>query len=492
MYRLLLYFLILLLIIAIIFSFFGLLPFSPLAIFFSSALLLLLCYITNTIFSKVLKIPTNGESFYITAYILALIITPAISIQSITFLIEASILAMASKYILVFQRKHFFNPAAIAVVITSFIFGQAASWWIGTAIMAPFVVLGGLLIVRKIQKEYMVVTFFAVALFISLFLSFFQGANLFLMLQRILLDSSLFFMGFIMLTEPHTTPPTRKLQMFYGGLVGLFFSPQIHFGVFYATPEIALVIGNVFSYIVSPKQKLLLILKEKIQTSKDTMDFLFARPRDFVYKSGQYMEWTLSHKNSDTRGNRRYFTLSSSPTEETLRIGVKFYDKGSSFKKTLRQLTPKTPLLAGLLTGDFTLPKDTARKLTFLAGGIGITPFRSMLQYLLDRNEKRDIIILYANKIQEDIVYKDVLDSVGKVLGIKVVYTLTDEKENNHWKGLRGKVDEKMIQDTIPDYKERFFYLSGPKTMVDAYENVLHALHIPSSHIKVDFFPGYA
>jgi Na+-transporting NADH:ubiquinone oxidoreductase subunit NqrB len=132
MYRLVLYVLIGLIGMAAILAYFKLLPFSPLALLASTILLIIICWATNFIFAYVLDVPINIESTYITALILALILDPAQSGGAFQFLGWAAILAMSSKYILALNKKHIFNPAAIAVVIPAFVLGQSASWWIGT------------------------------------------------------------------------------------------------------------------------------------------------------------------------------------------------------------------------------------------------------------------------------------------------------------------------------------------------------------------------
>lgn len=490
MYRLVFYYLIVLVIAAFILSLFGALPFSPFDLAFSTIFILCVCYTSNKIFSYVFKTPTNVESVYITALILTLIITPRSSFHSLLFLGSAALLAISSKYILAIKGKHIFNPAAIAVVLTAIGLGHSASWWIGTAWMMPFVVLGGLLVARKIQREDMTLVFFVIALLVSIFFNLQVGTDIVETLRRVILDSSLFFLGFVMLTEPLTTPSTKKLQIMYGALVGLLFSPQIHIGSVYSTPEIALVIANVFSYIVSPKIKLMLRLGKKKTVGADIIDFMFPLSSKIAFLPGQYMEWTLSHKNIDSRGNRRYFTIASSPTENNLRLGVKFYSNGSSFKRAMANLDTSTTLIGSQLAGEFTLPKDQNRKLVFIAGGIGITPYRSIIKYLLDKREKRDIIMFYSNKLESEIAYRDIFDAAALNLGIKTVYILT-EKVASTWRGRSGRIDAKMIAEEVPDYMERLFYLSGPHAMVVAFEQVLLGMGISRKNIKIDFFPGF-
>lgn len=307
-----------------------------------------------------------------------------------------------------------------------------------------------------------------------------------------LLRAPLLFLAFVMLTEPATTPPTRVLRIAYGALVGFLFAPNMHIGSVYSTPELALLIGNIFVYVVSPKDKLILKLKQTVQSAEGVYDFLFHPDKRFFFKPGQYLEWTLPHAGGDSRGNRRYFTIASSPTESDLRIGVKFYAKPSSFKKNLGVMKSGDIIVASQLAGDFTMPKDPNKKLAFIAGGIGVTPFRSMIKYCADSGEKRDIVLLYSNRAIGDIAYTDVFNDARQRAGIRTVYTLTD-KDNipADWQGRRGAFDERMIAEEIPDFKERTFYLSGPHAMVKAFEDILLWMGVKRWHIKKDHFPGF-
>lgn len=494
MYRFLLYYLSGLLLVAIVFSIFGILPFNPITLAGSTLFIIVVSWIANTISSWIFRVPTNIESVYITALILALIITPVngLNPQYIGFLVWVSVLSQASKYILALYKKHFFNPAALAVAITAVTINQSASWWVGTAWMLPFVLIGGLLMARKTRRFDLVVSFLTVAIITTIGFGLFRGSNLVTLTKTILIASPLFFFAFVMLTEPLTTPPTKKLQILYGGLVGLLFSPQIHIGAIFSTPELALLVGNVFSYIVSPKKKLLLTLKEKIQLAPSIYNFVFSTDTSMKFNAGQYMEWTVGHDKPDNRGNRRYFTVASSPTEQELIIGVKFYDASSTYKKSLLTMQPGEKVLAGQLAGDFTLPKNPKEKSVFIAGGIGITPFRSMIKYMVDTKQARDIVMFYSNKNVSEVVYTDVFDQAVDQLDLKMVYTLTDTTQiPQSWQGSTGMISAEMIEKEVPDYKERTFYISGPHAMVTAFETVLSSIGVSKSKIKIDFFPGF-
>lgn len=492
MYRLVLYYLIGLILVACALGFFHVIAYSPLQILFSTIFITAVCYITNFIFSYVFEVPTNVESIYITALILALIVTPTMSFHPLITVGWIALLSQATKYILAIGKKHIFNPAAVAVFLTATFLGSGASWWVGTAALAPFVFVGGILVVRKIRRVDLVFSFCIVALITILIFSSMHGSTLLVTLQKTVLDSSLLFLAFVMLTEPLTTPPTKHLQILYGILVGFLFAPQIHLGSLYTTPESALLIGNMFAFMVNPADKVLLVLQQKIQVGADQMDFIFHPSKKLSFIPGQYMEWTLQHPHTDSRGNRRYFTIASSPSEDTIRLGVKFYPNGSSYKKAMQFLSSNTKLMGASLAGDFILPKDASQKLVFIAGGIGITPFRSIIKYLIDTKQKRDIILMYSNKIPSEIMYQDVWGQAQQDLHIKTIYTLTDTTSiPQNWNGEVGRITPDMIKKEIPDYNSRIFYLSGPHAMVNAFETVLKSMGVSSSHIKIDFFPGF-
>lgn len=480
MYRLLLYYLIGLVLIAAGLSAWGYLHFSPIALLFSAVYLVAVCWISNHVFAYAYDAPTNPESSLITALILALIITPPTNPAGLLFPTAAGGLAIASKYMLAWNRKHIFNPAAIAVVLTAWGGNQTASWWVGTGAMLPFVLIGGLLLTRRIRHFQMVITFLAVSYIVAVGLTLAAHGNAVTTLRQITLSSSLFFLAFVMLTEPLTSPSRVGQQRWYAGLVGALFPPQVHIGSLAATPEIALAIGNVFSQIINPKVKLFPELTQKIRQAPDIADFIFRPDAEFSYKPGQYMEWTLPHSNADSRGDRRYFTLASSPTEPEVRLGVKFYKGSSSYKKALWNLDSEDIVVASQLGGDFVMPDDPDRKLAFIAGGIGVTPYRSMLKYLLDTKEHRDVAMLYAASSAEEIVYKDVMEAARNKLGANITYCVNQ------------RITPATIERQIPDYKERLFYVSGSHDMVTAMRSALHELGVSKRHIKLDFFAGYS
>lgn len=488
MYRLLIYYLGGLLVVALILSLFGNSSFSPLALIISTAILLAACWSVNAIFAYIFKVPANQESAIITALILALIVTPKLGLYDITFLLAASGLAMASKYLLTVGDMHIFNPAAVAVVLTAFGPQQSASWWVGTASLLPFVIIGGLLVVRKIRREWMVVVYLAAALLTTLLLAQNPAHSL----QQAVLTSSLFFLGFVMLTEPLTSPGTRGKQLIYAALVGFLAAPEVHIGSFYTSPELALVVGNLLTFMIDRRVRIFPILIDRKRVASNTADFVFRLDQPLKYRPGQYMEWTLPHDHADTRGIRRYFTLASSPTESDLRLGIKFYNPSSTYKQAMLNMTGDDQVVAAHVVGDFTLPRNKSKKLVFIAGGIGVTPFRSMIKYLIDKNEKRDITVIYAADSADDIAYREIFEQARQQLGINVYYVYAKQSENLDANSRSGYVDDSAIAELVPDIADRSFYISGSHQMVQAVKSALVRSGAKRTSVKVDYFPGYA
>jgi len=174
-------------------------------------------------------------------------------------------------------------------------------------------------------------------------------------------------------------------------------------------------------------------------------------------------------------------------------MGVKFYPKPSTFKKRLLAMKPGEKIAVCHLAGDFTLPRDRREKLAFIAGGIGITPFASMIRHMLEAKDQRDTVMLDANWRVDDISYDPLLREAHDSLGLRTVHALSaaDEVPPN-WQGAVGFVDSRMVRELLPDYKERTFYISGPPAMVTAAKRAVVELGVKRSRIRTDYFPGFA
>jgi ferredoxin-NADP reductase/Na+-translocating ferredoxin:NAD+ oxidoreductase RnfD subunit len=478
MYRLVLYYLTALYVVAVLFSAVGVLPYAPLDLVWSLVVILIASWVVNTACARIVKTVTNVESVYITAFILAFIM-PSVSFTdpaNAALLGAVAAIAMVSKYLIAPLRKHLFNPAALGAAVATPLLGMSATWWVaGNFPLLPFILIGGIAVVHKLRKSDLVISFAVAALITTVVIS----ANPVASLQATLQYSAIFFFAFVMLTEPLTMPPTRGLRIAYGALVGVLFIWAPTVGPLFISTELALLVGNFFSYVVSPKGRYMLSFVERRPLANGIFEYLFKLDKPISFASGQYLEWTLGGVEPDTRGNRRFFTIASAPEDTLLALGVRFYEKPSAFKRRLSALPSGGVATVSSLGGDFTMPKDTNRKLAFLAGGIGVTPFASMARHIHKRGENRDAVLLYSVKNDDEIAYKDVF---GEALqhGLRTKYVVKDI------------LTAERISQEVPDYSERLFYVSGPPGMVNAMKSALLSLGVSRLNIKTDFFPGLA
>lgn len=229
---------------------------------------------------------------------------------------------------------------------------------------------------------------------------------------------------------------------------------------------------------------MLLTLAERRPETPTSESFRFRPEQPIEYRPGQLMKWILKHEDADERGTERWFTISSSPTEKFIQLTTRFAeDGGSSFKRALRSLQPGDTIQTEELGGSFTLPDDTMLPLVFVAGGIGVTPYRSMLKYLADKGETRDIHLIYANRTKDDIAFKSLLDDLSDAIdGARTTYVNEDSD---------GRLTPERLFDIDENLQDKLVYLSGPKPMVESYLEELQRLGLPKDRLKTDYFPGY-
>ncbi len=213
---------------------------------------------------------------------------------------------------------------------------------------------------------------------------------------------------------------------------------------------------------------------KKTKRNSSIFSFYFQPESKMNYIAGQFIELTLPFESNEPRGNKRWFTLSSSPAEEYLFITTRIYPKKSLFKENLTKLKKDDEVDISLPMGDFVLPKDTKSELIFIAIGIGITPFRSIMNYLKSENKKRNITLIFANKNSEDFIFDD-LFSKAQISYIK-----------HH-----GKLELADIKSYLPEINSKTIYLSGPERTVEKlYKNLL-SNGIRPEKISVDYFHNY-
>lgn len=228
-----------------------------------------------------------------------------------------------------------------------------------------------------------------------------------------------------------------------------------------------------------------LVLKNKKQETKDVMSFIFKSNTPIKWLAGQYLFYTFPHPSPDERGVTRYFTISSTPHERNIMITTRFSDEHpSSFKQKLFNAPLGTEIGATDPDGDFTMEDSpsTAKAHIFLSGGIGITPYRSILLDLDHGNLPINITLLYANS-DENFVFKEELEKLaGKHQGLKIKYFISPKH-----------IEKADIEQAIKEIgDDPIIWFSGPEKMTEAFEKMLKEdMKIPEKRLKFDYFPGY-
>jgi ferredoxin-NADP reductase/Na+-translocating ferredoxin:NAD+ oxidoreductase RnfD subunit len=433
------------------------------------------------------KIPAHLESTIITAGIIYFLVTPALSWWGLHYIALAGAIAMLSKYLFAWHKQHIANPAAVGVLALSLTSYYEVTWWIGSPeLFIPLVIVGSV-VVQKVRKWLPVMVFVAVGFVVFLFEEwrFFGHLDNWSVFW---LSYPALFLAFFMLTEPFTMPPTKKMQTWYGVVVGVLAHTTLFSPFLKMTPELALVLGNILFFPATLRKKIYLELQSKTLIARDTYEFIFKKPSGMNFLPGQYLEWMLPHT-ADARGTRRYFTIASSPTESVIRLACKILPAhGSSFKAALLNLPPGHSLIASQRAGDFLLPDNPRQKIAWIAGGIGVTPFVSQWQYLRDSKVAADVALFYCVNTYEDAAYE--ADFKTDVPEVKLEYVAVVAKDTPRPGDESGFVTEAMINRRLPDWSERIWYLSGPPGMVHAYKNLLRTMGVPRKHIVTDFFPG--
>ncbi len=238
------------------------------------------------------------------------------------------------------------------------------------------------------------------------------------------------------------------------------------------------------------------LLGKKVE-AKGTETFFFERPKGFSYLAGQYIYITLPKLlYPDERGDTRHFTLSSSPTEDKFAITTRMREE-SGFKKTLDEMKTGDEVGISGPNGSFALDNHkTTTQQIMIAGGIGVTPYRSMIKYVIDKALTVPIHLIYSNSIPQEIAFKKELDKIAvNHPNIKVTYTITKPEESKvKWAGLVGRIDAAMLKNLGTRHwalGTSRFWVCGPPAMASAIGSALETLKVPYEHINSEKFTGY-
>ncbi|MFA6130432.1 MAG: FAD-dependent oxidoreductase [Candidatus Omnitrophota bacterium] len=226
-------------------------------------------------------------------------------------------------------------------------------------------------------------------------------------------------------------------------------------------------------------------IKEVIQRNYNVKSFRLEITDWLDFKAGQFLMVRLQ----DNPGLEKYLSISSSPTEKCYLEFTKKLTQ-SDFSAALNNLKAGDKVNIKYPLGKFILD-ESAPKVAFLSGGIGITPIRSICKYAVDKKLGTDIVLVYSNRSIRDIVFKDDFSAMSKSYPLlRVAHVLCEAEQG--FKCTVGRIDAGLIKNEIPDYLERKFYLCGPPQMVEAMRKILaDELGLSGEKIVMENFQGY-
>ena len=239
-----------------------------------------------------------------------------------------------------------------------------------------------------------------------------------------------------------------------------------------------------------PSDRVKLIRSSEIASG--TMEFEFARPKGFDHQAGQWARMTLSDLvGSDNRGESRPLSIVSAPHETNLTFATRISD--SAFKTTLKGLKDGAEVTLAGPNGTFTLGAVTDRPIVFIAGGIGITPFISMIRDAVHSNRKQPITLFYSNRDPAASAYlAELIDTDKNNANFKLVATMTSIEEGaTPWEGETSFIDHDMLKRHLPDVVAPIYYCVGPPAMVTATKEMLEKASVDNTNIIIEKFTGY-
>jgi len=271
----------------------------------------------------------------------------------------------------------------------------------------------------------------------------------------------------------------------------------------------------------SSQFELTLLEKDKVEGT-DVTSFKFSKQNDHQggedkqpptpplldYIAGQFAFFDIGGVYNDPKGPIRHFTISSSPTENFIMFSTRIRD--TLYKKRLSTLEEGAKVKVRGPEGQFVLHQDYSKPAVFLSGGIGVTPFRTMIKYATDKQLPVKIVMFDSNRNRNNILFKKEFDDWSKInKNLKIIYTISDDEEedrhkqssssasstaNNDWRGEYGRIDKAMILKYLDtnELNNSIFYICGPPSMLKAMQALLQDdLEISKERIKVEEFTGY-
>ena len=233
-------------------------------------------------------------------------------------------------------------------------------------------------------------------------------------------------------------------------------------------------------------------LTQREEIAEGTMAFYFAKPGDFQFRAGQSIDLTLLNPpETDAEGNTRAFSLVSAPFDSDLMIATRMRD--TAFKRVLRKAALPLEVKIEGPSGSFVLHRRVEKAGVFLAGGIGITPFVSIIRQATHDRAPHQLYLFYSNRRPEDAAFLDLLtDAAKQNPNFHLIATMTEmDKSHREWKGETSFINKDMLAKHLPSLEGPIYYLAGPPAMVAAMRRMLTEAGVDEDDIRTEEFSGY-
>lgn len=233
----------------------------------------------------------------------------------------------------------------------------------------------------------------------------------------------------------------------------------------------------------------ILKLLHRREVARATVEFQFNKPDNFNFIPGQYAGFTLINpKETDTGGITRRFSLSSTPDDDHIAITLRI--QPSAYKRMLNEMRIGDEIKFAGPTGNFTLHEDTNIPAVFIAGGIGITPFYSMIKHASRQKSPQKMLLFYGNQTENDAAYLEAIELLQN-MNSNFRFIPAMANPDQAWRGETGFITDNLIKKYVSDLNAPIYYICGSPAMVTALQETLAEMGVDENRIRVEDFPGY-
>lgn len=428
------------------------------------------------------------ESSLITGLLLALVLSPALTVESLVGAGLVGAAAGLAKMLVRWRGRHLLNPAAAGALVAGLVVAPvlgtgAPMWWVATPLLAPAVLVTGLLVVRRTGTGAVAAAYVLAYLATTVPRLVLGGAEPLDALLTTLTSHPVLVVAGFMVVEPLTQAPRRQARVLVAALSGVVAGVPFAVGGLSTSPELALVVGNLVTALVAAPRAVRLVVVGHGSPGPGAHEVLLRPVRPLHWQPGQWAEIDVQRMRPDGRGRRRVFSLVPAGREAVaVAFGVK--DRPSRFKRTLMAAPVGTTVRATTVGGDFLLPADPTRPVLMVAAGVGVTPFVSQIEHA----GPRDMVLVLVCASGMPPPY---LRRLARTRARVVIVSPDPVPElPPRWTWHRGtRLTPSALESAMSDLPRRVAYVAGPPDLVRRARAVLREVGV--RHVRTDTFSGY-